>query len=225
MRATAPNLRSAQVNLQPGPVDRHPARRHPRRQRPRGLRGAAARSVLPLLLCVTMCYSVTATAGLPLAGLRSGCLDLALMPTRSTPPSSSATQELRDQAQDAARGFGRFLEQLLCPVAAHASEIEEQKEIPQPPGAFKRLWDSVKDKPLLRRVRSISSWIVAALRFVWAIPKAVVAGDSGALTEALGGLLTRASAADTGAGAAPAPPAPLNPVQEEPAPQDPTGRD
>jgi hypothetical protein len=206
MRATARNLRSC-------------------RKRSRGLPGAAARIVLPLLLCATMCYSASAAAGLPLAGLRSGCFDLALMPTRSTSPNSSATQELRDQAQDAARGFGRFLEQLLCPAAAHASEIEEQMEIPQPPGAFKRLWDSVKDKPLIRRVRSVSSWIVAALRFVWAVPKAIVAGDSAALTEALSGLLARASAADTGAGAAPAPPAPLNPVQDEPAPQDPTGRD
>jgi hypothetical protein len=81
--------------------------------------------------------------------------------------------------------------------AAHAAELREGGDIPKPPSFLRRFWDSIKDKNLVRRVRSITAWIGAGARFVWAIPKAVLQGDSDALIEALSGLLTKASAADT----------------------------
>jgi len=93
--------------------------------------------------------------------------------------------------------LARALRDALAVPAAHAAEIGEEAEPPKAPGAIRRQWDKVKDTPLMRRVRTITGWIAAAARFVWAIPKAILEGDSDALIEALGGILARASAAET----------------------------
>ncbi|MBD3235319.1 MAG: hypothetical protein GF330_01280 [Candidatus Eisenbacteria bacterium] len=111
------------------------------------------------------------------------------------------------------------LSELFGLPAAHAAEIDEGPEVPEAPGALKRFWESIKDKPLIRRVRTVASWIAAAARFLWAIPKALIQGDSEGLIEALGGILAQASA-DDGQGDAP-PGAPLAPVgRQRAAPSD-----
>ncbi len=46
---------------------------------------------------------------------------------------------------------------------------------------------------MMKRVSSVCSWAGDGLRLLWAIPKAVVKGDSRSLIEAIGALLSRAS--------------------------------
>jgi len=62
-----------------------------------------------------------------------------------------------------------------------------------PSGGLARFWWRVRRTALARRVSDVGSWVVGAARVLWAIPKAVVKGDSRGLIEAIGDLLSRAS--------------------------------
>ena len=56
-----------------------------------------------------------------------------------------------------------------------------------------RLWDRVRETPLVRRVIAIGEWVVSFLRFLWTIPKALIQGDSQEMIAALGDLLARST--------------------------------
>lgn len=147
------------------------------------------RRIAPLL-CVALLSGLSDSA----AALRFSA-DLSLAPRQTV---AGLTRGIVERARCTSRDLGDVLTELCGVPAAHAAELGEGPEVPEPPNAVKRLWNSVKDKPLIRRVRTVASWIVAAARFLWAIPKALIQGDSEGLIEALGGILAQASADDTG---------------------------
>ncbi len=61
-------------------------------------------------------------------------------------------------------------------------------------GGLGGAWNTIRETPVVRRVAAVGGWVADGLRLMWAIPKAVVRGDSRALIEAIGDLLSRASA-------------------------------
>lgn len=149
--------------------------------RRRALGRRAAMAALVVLLAVTaLPVQTCSSTPIPLGP------DFASLVRPPSPPTPWPEDALSD-----------FVGSILPTSAAHAAELREEPTIPKAPGALRRFWDSIKDKPLVRRVRSIVTWVVAGVRFVWAIPKAVIRGDSDALIEALSGLLVSASSADT----------------------------
>jgi hypothetical protein len=60
-------------------------------------------------------------------------------------------------------------------------------------GGLSGKWQALARTPLMRRAISAASWVVAGLRLLWSLPKALVKGDSRSLIEAIGELLSRAS--------------------------------
>lgn len=61
------------------------------------------------------------------------------------------------------------------------------------PGGLKGLWIRLADSALGRRVGDVVGWVSSFFRFLWAIPKALLQGDSRSMIEALGDLLSRTS--------------------------------
>jgi hypothetical protein len=61
------------------------------------------------------------------------------------------------------------------------------------PGGLTGAWRSIRNWGITRRVVKVGAWVVGGLRVAWAIPKAIVKGDSRSLIEAIGDLLQRAS--------------------------------
>jgi hypothetical protein len=68
-----------------------------------------------------------------------------------------------------------------------------ESEVGTDPGALQRLWQGLLRTPLGQRIEGILGWITSFFRFLWTIPKALFQGDSAAMIEALGDLLSRAS--------------------------------
>ncbi len=73
------------------------------------------------------------------------------------------------------------------------TETQNLSSKPSTSNRFSRFWRSVQETAMMKRVSSVCSWAGDGLRLLWAIPKAVVKGDSGSLIEAIGALLSRAS--------------------------------
>ncbi len=57
-------------------------------------------------------------------------------------------------------------------------------------GGLAGTWRAVRATALVRRVFEVGYWVVGALKVLWSIPKAVIQGDSRALIESLGDLLS-----------------------------------
>jgi hypothetical protein len=57
-----------------------------------------------------------------------------------------------------------------------------------------KFWNSVRETAIAQRVGTVCSWVGDGLKLIWAVPKAVVKGDSRSLIEAIGDLLSRTSA-------------------------------
>lgn len=55
------------------------------------------------------------------------------------------------------------------------------------------LWGKLRRNPVIAKVAGVIEWILAGLKLLWAIPKAIVQGDSRALIEAIGDLISRAT--------------------------------
>lgn len=77
--------------------------------------------------------------------------------------------------------------------------IPKQSDVPQftpqagQPSGFSKFWKSVSDTAIAQRVGTVCSWMGDGLKLLWAVPKAVVKGDSSSLIEAIGDLLSRTS--------------------------------
>jgi len=55
------------------------------------------------------------------------------------------------------------------------------------------LWGKLRQNPVIAKVAGMVEWVLAGLKLLWAIPKAIIQGDSRALIEAIGELLSRAA--------------------------------
>ncbi len=55
------------------------------------------------------------------------------------------------------------------------------------------LWGKLRQNPVIAKVAGLIEWVLAGLKLLWAIPKAIIQGDSRALIEAIGELLSRAA--------------------------------
>ncbi len=60
-------------------------------------------------------------------------------------------------------------------------------------GGWSRTWNKLQKNPVIAKIVDIANWVIAGLRVLWAIPKAIIQGDSRALIEAIGQMLSRAS--------------------------------
>jgi len=95
-----------------------------------------------------------------------------------------------------AGGFGSHAARIETRAKAPSDLFAVDKNFtnkPRKPNRFAQLWNSVCETALMKRVSGVCSWIGDGLRLLWAIPKAVVKGDSRSLIEAIGALLSRAS--------------------------------
>lgn len=62
------------------------------------------------------------------------------------------------------------------------------------PGGLSGKWRALSQTAIARRVIDVGYWVVGVARLLWSIPKAIIQGDSRSLIEAIGDLLSRASA-------------------------------
>ncbi len=60
-------------------------------------------------------------------------------------------------------------------------------------GGVSALWQNLLRNPVLAKAVRVGDWILVSLKLLWSIPKAIVQGDSRALIEAIGDLLSRAA--------------------------------
>ena len=82
---------------------------------------------------------------------------------------------------------------MVIPKQAQVPKISNQS---RKTNGFTRAWNSVRETAIMKRVGNVCSWVGDGLKLLWAVPKAVVKGDSRSLIEAIGNLLSRASASE-----------------------------
>lgn len=97
----------------------------------------------------------------------------------------------------------RSLERKGLPLADNAS-ADRSTGSRKGGGGWSRTWQKLQQNPVISKIVDIANWVIAGLRVLWAIPKAIIQGDSRALIEAIGQLLSRASP-ETPATSAPPP--------------------
>ncbi|MCK4303879.1 MAG: hypothetical protein KAY24_06545 [Candidatus Eisenbacteria sp.] len=64
------------------------------------------------------------------------------------------------------------------------------------PGGLSGFWRSIGETSIGRRVISVSQWVIGSARLLWAIPKAIIKGDSRSLIEAIGDLISKATTSE-----------------------------
>ncbi len=187
------------------------------RRPPRAGRPAPASLWALLLLAALAALSVGRAPASPLGGLAhtltaparplsAPASSLDELARALTAPARPLAEPGRQPGQSIALDLGIAGLSLGGPGRVYAADVEgvstrgSARTAPSDLGAIRAqrrtglagTWDAIRSSGFARRLQRVTSWVAGGVRLLWSIPKAVIQGDSSALIEAIGDLLSGA---------------------------------